>query len=106
MTSTNGPPEPVFFIDESLGGSHFVSRLRLANLKVVSGLFRGEEDIAWLAKVAQNGWVAVTKDKLRSDLEEQVALVQYGVKVFVLIGTATHQDLAEAFLAKINGSES
>jgi hypothetical protein len=69
---------------------------------VVAGEFpEGTEDVVWLPAIAQKGWIAITKDKLKEDLEEQVALVRHGAKVFVLIGDATHKELADLFLRKI-----
>lgn len=58
-------------------------------------------DTEWLPFVGERGWIAITQDQLRSAPEEQEALLLHGVKTFVLIGTASHGELAEIFLANI-----
>jgi PIN like domain len=58
-------------------------------------------DTAWLPFVGSRGWIAVTHDQLRSDPEEQMALMVHGVKTFVMIGRAPHRALAELFVRKV-----
>jgi hypothetical protein len=58
------------------------------------------KDVVWLPKVANRGWVAITQDHLDGP-EEQLALVQHGVKVFVLVGQVDHAALAALFLKNI-----
>jgi hypothetical protein len=82
----------------------FVSTLRVHGLRVESArdhFLPGTLDVDWLPVVGARGWIAITQDQLRSDPEEQVALMLHGVKSFVLIGQATHLSLAELFLGKI-----
>lgn len=55
----------------------------------------------WLPEVARNGWIAITQDQLNEDLEEQIAIALHGAKVFVLVGKASHRDLAVLFLQKL-----
>jgi hypothetical protein len=94
--------EPVFWVDENLGSAEFVSRLRVNNLSVIHGAFPdGTPDLEWIPRVAANRWVAITKDKLKADLEEQIALVRTGARVFVLVGDASHGELAELFISKL-----
>lgn len=50
--------------------------------------------------MGERGWVAVTQDHLRESPEEQVALMSYGVKVFILKGKASHGELADLFVRK------
>lgn len=97
-----GQPELVFFVDENLG-HQFTSALRVGGLKVkaASVLCPGAKDIEWIPEIARNGWIAITQDKLKENLEEQVAIAMCGAKVFVLIGDASHRDLAALFLRKI-----
>ena len=59
------------------------------------------EDVEWLPFVGNKGWVAVTQDQLREDPEEQVALMQHGVKVLVFKGFLPHHELADLFLRKM-----
>ncbi len=103
-SSTNArPPEPTFFVDQNLKGE-FVTRLRLAGLKVEQledHLPPTAPDVEWLSFVGSRGWVAITMDQLRADPEEQVALMVHGVKVFVIIGRGTQRERADFFLTKI-----
>ncbi len=62
---------------------------------------RGAKDVDWLPEIARNGWIAITQDQLNQDLEEQIAIALYGAKVFVLVGNASHRDLAALFLRRI-----
>ena len=87
-STTKGQPEPVFWVDECIGTPQFVSTLRVkGGLRVEANVFPpGTPDTVWLPEVANNHWTAITQDQLKSDLEEQVALVLHGARVFVLIG--------------------
>jgi PIN like domain len=101
-TSAKGRPEPVFFVDENLG-HQFISSLRIGGLQVKAAaeVCRGAKDVDWLLEIARNGWIAITQDQLNQDLEEQIAIALYGAKVFVLVGNASHRDLADLFLQRI-----
>ncbi len=102
-SSTNERHEPTFFVDQNLIGE-FVARLRLAGLRVEQlqdHLAPTTPDVEWLRFVGEKGWVAVTMDQLRSDPEEQVALMVHGVKVFVIVGKGTHKERADFFLKKL-----
>jgi hypothetical protein len=102
--STNARPhEPTFFVDQNLRG-RFAAHLRLAGLKIeeLQSHFPPDTlDVDWLPFVGERGWVAITMDHFKSDPEEQVALMVHGVKVFVLVGRATHKEFAEFFLRKL-----
>ncbi|HEV7515707.1 MAG TPA: hypothetical protein VGR07_05350 [Thermoanaerobaculia bacterium] len=96
-------PEPTFFVDQNLCGL-FAAHLRLAGLRIeeLQDHFPpGTRDVDWLPFVGEKGWVAVTMDHLKSDPEEQVALMVHGVRVFVLVGKRTHQEHADFFLRKL-----
>lgn len=98
------PPEPEFYVDANLGKT-FVSTLRTHGPLRVSceeDVFPQErpKDIDWIPRVAEQGWVVITQDQL-NPLDEQAALLAHGVKVFVLVGRASHTDLALLFLSKI-----
>jgi hypothetical protein len=97
-----GRPEPVFFVDENLG-KQFISSLRIAGLQVkaAADVCRGAKDVDWLPEIARNGWIAITQDQLNEDLEEQIAIALHGAKVFVLVGNASHRDLAALFLRRL-----
>ena len=101
--STTKPqrPEPTFWVDECLGGGEFESTLRVGGLRVVVNKFpKGTIDTDWLQGVASRDWVAITSDRLKADLAEQVALVAHA-RCFVMIGAGAHRDLANLFLRKI-----
>lgn len=102
-STTRGLPEPVFWADENIGTPDFVSTLRVeGRLRVEVDTFPdGTHDTVWIPAVAANQWTAITQDHLKSDLEEQVALVLHGARVFVLIGNGRHKELAQLFLRKI-----
>jgi hypothetical protein len=95
--------EPTFFVDQNLRGQ-FPSVLRLAGLKVEEledHLPPDTPDVEWLPFVGDRGWVAITMDYLRGDVEEHAALMAHGVKVFVIVGKGTHRQRAEFFLKKL-----
>lgn len=101
-SSTNEPRRLTFFADRNLGPV-FISRLRIGGLKVEAcddHFSPFAKDVEWIPVVAERGWVAITQDQLRERPEEQEALVLHGAKVFVLMGRATHETLAEIFLAR------
>lgn len=97
-------PEPTFFVDQNLRGTFSVLLRLNGGLRVeelASHLPPTTPDVVWLPFVAEKGWVAITVDQLREDPEEMVALMVHGVKVFVLVGQATHEERAAMFLRKI-----
>lgn len=100
-TSTNEPPEPVFYVDENLG-YRFLRTLRERHLQVRYGAEdnRGAADVVWIPAVANSGWVVVTKDQFREDSGARDAMLRHGSKVVVLIGEAAEPDLAALFLRK------
>jgi len=82
----------------------FAARLRVEGLRVEelhNHFSPSTPDTHWLPFVGEKKWVAITLDHLRGDPEEQFALMQHNVKVFVLIGKATHGAYAEFFLRKL-----
>jgi len=95
--------EPVFFVDQNLRGQ-FPSYLRLSGLKVeeLEDHFPANApDVEWIPFVGERGWVAITMDYLRGDVEEYAALMAHGVKVFVIVGKGTHRQRADFFIKKI-----
>ena len=59
----------------------------------------GTADTTWLPYIANNRFIAVTKDKLDVP-NEQAAVLEHGAKVFVLIGRAPVSDWATLFLKR------
>jgi hypothetical protein len=103
-TSTKRPPEPIFFVDENLGQG-FVSSLRVnGNLQIRPALSlfpSGTPDVIWIPAVANNGWIAITRDLLDETPEEKVDIMRFGARVFILIGKGTDSERAALFLRKI-----
>jgi hypothetical protein len=97
-------PDPTFFVDQNLRGL-FVARLRLAGVRIEQledHLPPNTPDVEWLPFVGERNWVALTKDQLRADPEEQVSLMVHGVKAFVLVGSkSTHEEFAALFLKRL-----
>jgi predicted nuclease of predicted toxin-antitoxin system len=57
-------------------------------------------DVEWLHEVGQRGWVVLTKDeKIRRRAHERKALMQAGVRAFVLVaGNLSGPEMAAAFV--------
>jgi hypothetical protein len=87
----SSPTPPEFFIDRSLGDIVVPRQLReagftLHTMREVYGA-RGEdvEDVEWLRRCGEEGWVALTKDKrIRYRAAERDAVLAHGVRQFVI----------------------
>lgn len=57
-------------------------------------------DVEWLREVGQRGWIVLTKDeKIRRRTYERTALMQAGVRAFVLVaGNLSGQEMAAVFV--------
>ncbi len=96
-SSSNPPPEHVFFTDRDLG--KLVPRLlEEEGLRVE----RHDDhfppttpDAEWLREVGARGWVALSHDKtIRYVTAEREAVSHAGVRLFILIGKHPHIDLS------------
>jgi PIN like domain len=99
---TSEPPEPTFFVDRDLAGKRFLEILRAASIQVVDHNDHFDPttpDGEWLAFVGSRGLVAVTRDKLGLHSLETRQLMEAGARVFVLVGSAPHPELADNFVA-------
>lgn len=81
------PPEnPVFFIDEALGGHQIPAALRAAgeNVETHNDVFpSGTPDVEWLEYAGRNKRLVITKDKrIRYRRIEIITIRKYEVKVF------------------------
>lgn len=76
-------------------------RLDRARQLRLHGSFSIAFRMRWHMNQANCGWVAITMDALRGDVEEHAALMVHGVKVFVIVGKGTHRQRAEFFIRKI-----
>ena len=91
-----------FFTDRDLG-RQFPSVLRDAGISVErhSDHFPDNmPDEAWIAAVAGRGWIAVSHDKAISRRpNERAAVFAAGLGLLIVVGKATHRDLAMNFVA-------
>ena len=94
----------IFFTDRDLG-SLFPQILSNAGLHVEKHddhfPDRKTPDASWLSEVGRNGgWFALSRDKrIRYRPNEQEATMRAGVGLFIIVGQASHQKLAEHFVA-------
>jgi hypothetical protein len=101
-SSTNEPPEPVFFTDRDLGPS-VADALRQGGLRVepYHEHFALDDvpDQEWLRMVGERGWIALTHNKkIRWERDELDVLMRCGVRAFFIIGKGPHPELARAVL--------
>ena len=96
----------IFFTDRDLG-SLFPQILSEAGLHVEKHDAHFPEnntpDASWLLEVGGNGWFALSRDKrIRYRQNERDAVMRAGVGLFIIIGQASHQELADNFVACIH----
>ena len=89
-TRSSSRLEPlVFFLDRNLGKHTIADALRQAGVEVQihDDHFRQETpDEEWLREVGQRSWIVLTKDtQIRYRAHERAALMQAGVRTFVLV---------------------
>lgn len=93
--------EPVFFTDRNLGHS-FPAVLTDAGLRVErhdAHFGPSTSDEEWLAFVGRRGWYVITRDRrIRYRPAELHVVTSAGVGLFLLVGKATHRDLADNFV--------
>jgi predicted nuclease of predicted toxin-antitoxin system len=92
-----------FFLDRNLGKQTIAAALRQAGAAVQihdDHFPQDATDVHWLREVGRRGWIVLTKDKrIRYRSHEQTALLQSGVRAFVLIaGNLTGREMAEVFV--------
>ncbi len=101
-TKSQTPPSFVFFTDRDLGKHIFPSVLREVDLRVEAHDEHFDEktsDEAWLREVGAREWVVLTADyHIRYRSRETEALMEAGVRAFVLIGDYPVRDRALNFL--------
>ena len=94
----------VFFTDRDLGNA--VPRiLREAGLSVEQHkdhFAHDAPDEEWLAGVSAHGWIAITRDRrIRYKPNERDAVIRHRVPLLVLVGKATHPELARSFVTTV-----
>jgi len=96
---------PVFFTDRDLGNL-FPEQLITAGIRVErhSDHFAPDAtDEDWLTRVGRHGWFCLTHDRrIRYKPNQIDAVMRGGVGLFVLIGNATHSELADNFVRTIH----
>ena len=104
-SSTNAPPDPVFFTDRDLG-KLFPQILREAGIQVEchDDHFKDTTtDEEWLEAIGSRRWVALTHNKrIRYTPLQRDTLMRAGVRTFILIGRAPLGELAENFVLSLN----
>lgn len=87
----------VYFTDRDLGNL-LPNILRNAGMKVerhADHFAHDTPDTDWLQAAGRNGWYVLTHNRrIRYTPNELEAVMTHGVGMFVLIGQATHQELA------------
>lgn len=101
-TKSPSQPEPIFFVDRNLGSKVFPEILKRAGLAVEihdDHFSPVESDETWLREVGKRGWIVLTSEKaIRYKSVETQALMQAGVRMFVLPGNLKAQDSAAIFM--------
>jgi hypothetical protein len=94
----------VYFTDRDLG-KRFAEILRSGGLTVEQHANHFAPDTAdevWLEQVGKRGWIALTHDRrIRYKPNERNAVMRHGVALLVIIGAASHPDLASAFVTTL-----
>lgn len=100
-------PEPLFFVDRSLGRVRVPALLRERDWALVTlaehyGVPQDEEvdDVTWLRLAGQRGWPVLMKDeRIKYRAVERRALTDHGVRAFCLTsGNLDAQAMAGCFL--------
>ena len=96
-------PDPVFFLDRSLGKNRVATALRQAGatLHIHDDHFPpNAKDEDWLAEAGQRGWIVLTKDhRIRYRHVERLALMKAGVAAFILTsGDLQGEEMAQIFV--------
>src|SRR4030095_9656074 len=79
-----------FFVDADLSDSLFHAVLTEAHVrfeKHSDHFVEGTDDLDWLKKAGEQGWVVLSHNKkIRRNSAQTERLMQYGVRAFMLIG--------------------
>lgn len=103
-----GSLTPVFFTDRDLG-KLVPKLLRKAGISVEGHSDRFPHDVkdeVWLTEVGRKGWFCLTHDKrIRYRPNEIAAVMRADVGLFILVGRATYQELADNFIKTLHKVE-
>ena len=108
MPHETAPPEPVFFVDRSLGGKLVVAALRAVGAEAVAhdDVFpQNATDETWLAEAGGRGWIVLTKDgAIRRNPHEKAMFHAARVRVFTLARrNLSGPEMAELFAMALPG---
>lgn len=103
-----GSPEPVFFIDRSLGRRQVAQALLEAGAKVLlhDDLFgQHTSDVDWLQEAGTQGWIVLTKDSaIRRNPHERQMVQDARVRMFALTQKGlTGEQMAALFAEALPG---
>lgn len=102
------PEEAVFFVDRSLGRRWVAEALARAGLRVEihdAHFSSTTADVEWLRVVGERGWIVLTKDdRIRRHPLERRALIEAGLRVFVVKAKAAAGEEIAAMLAEQAGA--
>jgi len=103
VNSPSKRPDPVFFLDRSLGKNRVATALRQAGatLHIHDDHFPPDaKDEDWLAEAGRRGWIVLTKDhRIRYRHVERLALMKAGVAAFILTsGDLQGEEMAQIFV--------
>jgi hypothetical protein len=93
-SSTKGlaPHDYTFFVDADLSDPFFHAVLTEAGVrfeKHSDHFAEGADDLDWLTKAGEQGWVVLSHNKkIRKNSAQTERLMQYGVRAFMLMGDA------------------
>jgi predicted nuclease of predicted toxin-antitoxin system len=106
-SKTDAPPDPIFFVDRSLGGRKVVDALRAAGARVeghADHFAKDAPDEEWLVRAGTEGWVVLTKDTLRARPIEMKVLAATGVRTIILArGHLRGEEMAAILVAHLQG---
>ena len=103
-SASSKPPDPVFFVERSLGSHIVANALRTAGAQVTTqaeqGIPADAGDEVWLELAGRHGWVALTKDtRIVTRQNEIDLLMTAGVAAFVLRrGSLQGPEVAQIFV--------
>lgn len=98
-------PHPVFFVDRDLDGNIFTTILKNAGIPIErhqAHFVHNVPDHEWIAEAGKRGWYVLTHDKtIRHRIKELNAVRENNVDMFILVGKASHVELASVLAAMI-----
>jgi predicted nuclease of predicted toxin-antitoxin system len=103
---SSSQPDPVYFVDRSLGRHVVADALKAAGARVEvhdDHFPRDAADVEWLARAGREGWIVLTRDKkIRRNGIELAAVLEHSVAVFVVLKSkATGAETAQLLVRNL-----